>query len=406
MRAPGTDIEMNGALFLLTVNFLIAQLFCAFFLVISRRSRIPSAGRWFAAAFAVASLSAICEVVIRYADFDRLASFGAFSAVLSAILMIRVGIGRLYGVPSNLWAMAGILGISLPLNLMIYDLPRGTFSHSLGYQLPFAIAELICAGAVYRSGRRETADRILIGLLLLTAANFASKIYFSVEFSGGATAQAYLASTYALVSQSLSAVLVVSTGLTLLAVIVVEIMDDARANSEIDPLSGLFNRRGFNGHVSRILSRPVPAYPHCIILCDLDHFKAVNDTYGHTAGDQVIVSLGRMLKEHAPPEAICARFGGEEFAIFLPSTGETTGYLFAQGLRNSFSALAFPGLPDTVRLTASFGVCALAAGEDSIADAINGADAALYDAKNSGRNRVNRMRRATATGPEEWQAQA
>ena len=54
-----TDTEMNGALFLLTVNFLIAQLFCVFFLVISRRSRIPSAGRWFAAAFAVASLSAV-----------------------------------------------------------------------------------------------------------------------------------------------------------------------------------------------------------------------------------------------------------------------------------------------------------------------------------------------------------
>ncbi|MBP1856949.1 GGDEF domain-containing protein [Rhizobium herbae] len=397
---------MNGALFLLTVNFLIAQLFCVFFLVISRRSRIPAAGRWFAAAFAVASLSAIFEVVIRYADFDRLASFGAFSSVLSALLMIRVGLGRLYAVPSNVMVMTGFLGASLTLNLMIYDLPRGTFYHSLGYQLPFAIAELICAAAIYQSGRRETADRILIGLLLLTAANFVSKIYFSVKFSGGSTAQSYLSSVYALVSQSLSAVLVVSTGLTLLAVIVVEIMDDAKANSEIDPLSGLFNRRGFNERVKQVLARPMSAYPHCVVLCDLDHFKAVNDTYGHAAGDQVIMSLGRMLREHAPPEAICARFGGEEFAVFLPSTGETTGYLFAQGLRNSFSALAFEGLPDAVRLTASFGVCALDAAGDPIVDAINGADAALYDAKKSGRNRVNRTGRAAAANLEEWQAQA
>ncbi|WP_455271555.1 diguanylate cyclase [Rhizobium herbae] len=397
---------MNGALFLLTVNFLIAQLFCVFFLVISRRSRIPSAGRWFAAAFAVASLSAIFEVVIRYADIDRLASFGAFSSVLGALVMIRVGLGRLYGVPANVWAMTVLFGASLTLNLMIYDLPRGTFFHSLGYQMPFAIAELICAIAVYRSGRRETADRILMALLLLTAGNFASKVYFAVAFSGGETAQAYLGSTYALVSQSLSAVLVVSTGLTLLAVIVVEIMDDAKANSEIDPLSGLLNRRGFDARVSQILARPMSAYPHCVIVCDLDHFKSVNDTYGHAAGDQVILSFGRMLAGHSPPEAICARFGGEEFAIFLPSTGEATGYLFAQGLRNTFSSLVIAGLPDTVRLSASFGVCALAAPGDSIADAIKGADAALYDAKKSGRNRVNRAGQTMTNSPQEWQAQA
>lgn len=397
---------MNGALFLLTVNFLIAQLFCVFFLVIARRSRIPAAGRWFAGAFAVASLCAIFEVAIRYADFDRLASFGAFSSLLGALLMIRVGIGRLYSVPSSVVSMTAILGASLTLNLLIYDLPRGTLYHSLGYQLPFIVAELMSAAAIYRSGRRETADMTLMALLLLTAAHFASKVYFAIIFVGGRTAESYLSSTYALVSQSLGAVLVVSTGLTLLAVIVVEIMDDAKANSEIDPLSGLFNRRGFNDRVNQILARPIAAYPHCVVLCDLDHFKSVNDTFGHAAGDQVILALGRMLKEQAPPEAICARFGGEEFAVFLPSTGETTGYLFAQGLRTTFSSLSFPGLPDDRRLTASFGVCALASANVPISDAINRADGALYDAKKSGRNRVNRARHPAAISFEEWQARA
>lgn len=112
-----------------------------------------------------------------------------------------------------------------------------------------------------------------------------------------------------------------------------------------------------------------------------------------------------MQKQHAPPEAICARFGCEEFAIFLSSTSETTGYLFAQGLRNSFSSQAFPDLPDSVRLTASFGVAVLSA-DEIIVDAINKADGALYDAKKSGRNRANRTREATATSLEHWQAQA
>ncbi|WP_426236300.1 GGDEF domain-containing protein [Pararhizobium sp. DWP1-1-3] len=121
----------------------------------------------------------------------------------------------------------------------------------------------------------------------------------------------------------------------------------------------------------------------------------------------MILTFGRLLAGHAPPEAICARFGGEEFAIFLPSTGEATGYLFAQGLRNNFSSLAIIGLPDTVRLSASFGVCALASPSQSIVDTIKGADAALYDAKKSGRNRVNRAGQATPASPKDgWQAQA
>lgn len=397
---------MNGALFLLTVNFLIAQLFCVFFLIITKRSRIPAAGRWFAAAFAVASLAAPFEVAIRYADFDRFASFGAFSTLLCALLMIRAGLGRLYAVPSNITVTACVIGVSMALNLLIYDLPRGTFAHSLGYQLPFIIAELLAAAVIYRSGRRSAADITLMAFLLLTAAHFASKIYFAVRFSGGSDAQSYLASTYALVSQSLGAVLVVSTGLALLAVIVVEIMDEAKANSLIDPLSGLFNRRGFDERVTQILARPISAYPHCVVLCDLDHFKSVNDTYGHAAGDGVIVAFSEMIRQHAPSEAVCARFGGEEFAVFLPSTGEPTGYLFAQGLRNGFSSLAFAGLPQAVRLSASFGLCEMTGIDDALGETIDRADAALYCAKKSGRNRVNRAESNSATKTAELQAQA
>lgn len=397
---------MDSALLLLTVNFLIAQLFCVFFVIISRRSRIPSAGRWFASAFAVASLSAVFEVLIRYTDFDRLGSFGAFSSMFCALFMIRVGLGRLYAVPLNIPLTTVVVGCALTLNLVIYDLPRSTLLHSFGYQLPFAVAELICAAAVYRSGRREAADLTLMGLLLLTAAHFISKAYFAVILGAGIHAQDYLSSAYALVSQSLGAVLVVSTGLTLLAVIVVDIMEEAKTNSEIDPLSALFNRRGFNERVNQILKRPMSPFPHCIILCDLDHFKVVNDTYGHAAGDQVIMAFASMLREHAPPGSICGRFGGEEFALFLPAAGETAGYLFAQGLRNNFASLEFPGLPPAVRVTASFGVCAIVSSEDCIADAIIRADEALYDAKKGGRNRVNRAQPAENGNRAHWPARA
>ncbi len=259
-----------------------------------------------------------------------------------------------------------------------------------GISFRFFVAAFASALAVYRSGRREKADLLLMGLLSATALQFLFKVYFSVTFGAGADAQSYLGSAYALISQSLSAVLVVSIGLTLLAVLVFEIMDEAKARSETDPLSALYNRRGFNERVARILARPVVTYPHCLIVCDIDHFKRVNDTHGHQVGDQVISAFGAMLIDRTPPEAICGRLGGEEFAIFLPRADEATGSLFAQGLRSEFASLSIPGIPEHQQLTASFGVCALTDANELFTDVMRRADAALYSAKKSGRNRVNR----------------
>ncbi len=389
---------MNGALFLLIVNFLIAQLFCVFFLVIAGRSQFPAAGRWFAVAFATASLAAVFELLIRIDDFDRLWSLGAFASLLMGVYFIRVGIGCIYSMPVNVGAALILFGISFAVNLMIFDLPRNSWAHALGYQLPFFAVEMISALAVYRSGRRASADRTLMILLSLTGLHFLSKSYFAV-MTAGPDAKAYLSSMYALVSQSLGAILVVSTGLTLLAVIVVGIMDEAKSRSEIDPLSGLLNRRGFFERVSRVLARPIAAFPHCVVLVDIDHFKSVNDTYGHFSGDHVISTLARTLQEHAPADAICARLGGEEFAVFLPSTGDATGYLYAQAVRGNFSSLRFSGLPDDVRLTASFGVCSMKDAREPIDMVLHLADKALYDAKRNGRNRVVRADRSSPDAP-------
>lgn len=385
---------MNGALFLLIVNFLIAQLFCVFFLVIAGRSRFPAAARWFAGAFATASLAAIFEMLIRIDDLDRLWAFCAFSSLLLGVYFIRVGIGHIYSFPINVGGALLLFGLSLTVNLAIFDLPRNSWAHALGYQLPFFIVEVVSALAVYRSGRRAVADKTLMILLMLTGLHFLSKSYFAVIMAGP-DAKAYLSTAYALVSQSLGAILVVSTGLTLLAVIVVEIMDEAKFRSEVDPLSSLLNRRGFFERVNQVLARPIGAFPHCVVLIDIDHFKAVNDTYGHFSGDQVIVRLAQTLLEQAPADAICARLGGEEFAVFLPSTGDATGYLYAQAVRGNFSAQKFAGMPDDVRLTASFGVCLMKDAREPIDTILHLADNALYEAKRSGRNRVVRSSRAS-----------
>src|SRR5690606_38771578 len=100
----------------------------------------------------------------------------------------------------------------------------------------------------------------------------------------GTTAKDYITTDYSLISQSATGVMVVAAGLMLLSVLVLEIMADERTNSELDALSSLLNRRGFENRVMSLL-REMPHGPHSVILCDLDHFKKINDTYGHHCGD-------------------------------------------------------------------------------------------------------------------------
>src|SRR5690606_23545755 len=119
-----------------------------------------------------------------------------------------------------------------------------------------------------------------------------------------------------------------------------------------------------------------------------DHFKRVNDTYGHDGGDRVIAAFGGLLKAHLPKSAVAARMGGEEFIAFLPDTDIVGAHGLAQALR---TAMAAPGFTDTkagLTPTASFGVAGQIPGE-SLYETMRRADCALYQAKKAGRNRVH-----------------
>ena len=375
---------MSGAGFLLAVNFLIAQCFCMFFLAVSAKSRNRVAARWFAATYAVASLSTIFEFLVAYLPPAKLWAILAFAAMLGGMLMLRVGVGQLYGLKTNRAWLVAIFSAFVALDYFIYELPRGTLAHALPYQMPFAVTLGMSAYAVWRARPTNFVDRALIVLLALTSVHFVAKAFAAVFAGSGATAKDYLASQFALVSQSMGAVLIVTVGLMLLCVLVLEIVADEKVNAEIDPLSGLLNRRGFDNRIDALLAG---AGPHGLILCDIDHFKAVNDTYGHQGGDCAIRAFGEALSVAAPPGALVARIGGEEFALFLPKTGREATLLFAQTLRATRAVAPIPGLPPAARITASFGVADVTRGEP-LRFAMRRADDALYAAKNAGRDCV------------------
>lgn len=375
---------MNGAVFFLVVNFIVALSFSAVFVVVARRSQSRTAAMWLGTGFGVASISAICELLVAYTDQPRLWALGAFATVLIGMVMLTIGVGEMYRRRIDARITAIFVATSLFVAFVIYDLPRGTVLQAFLYQGPFAMVVLAGAFVVLLARQRTAIDQFLGLLLLTTGMHFFMKAGLAVALGAGTTAKDYVQTNYALISQSLTAVLMVAVGLTLLAKLVLEILAIQRTESEIDSLSGLANRRGFDRQVHALLRNDAPG-PHAIILCDLDHFKRINDTYGHHVGDTVIQAFAECLARHAPQRSVVGRLGGEEFALFLPDMEVDDAVQLAQQLRRE--SMSLPLHPHTLSVTASFGIAQVSLPTD-LADAMRRADQALYRAKDAGRNRV------------------
>jgi diguanylate cyclase (GGDEF)-like protein len=126
-----------------------------------------------------------------------------------------------------------------------------------------------------------------------------------------------------------------------------------------------------------------------VLLVDLDHFKAINDTYGHSYGDTVLREVGQAFVRHCRSSDLCARYGGEEFAILLPETQLAEAQLVSGRLCNAVQNLTFTQAAQEVHVTASFGIaCVDTTDPQALEVLMEQADQALYMAKHNGRNRV------------------
>jgi diguanylate cyclase (GGDEF)-like protein len=169
----------------------------------------------------------------------------------------------------------------------------------------------------------------------------------------------------------------------------VGLMRQLSYQANVDELTGLLNRRQLmkmaarEVEISRRSGRPLG-----VILIDLDHFKEVNDTFGHAAGDEVLKNVAECFRKGLRSVDLPGRYGGEEFAVFLPGADLEATLRVAERLRESLAS--WPVLPqdEGFRITASFGVCAASAREMTLDQLLAVADQALYRAKAGGRNRV------------------
>jgi diguanylate cyclase (GGDEF)-like protein len=157
-----------------------------------------------------------------------------------------------------------------------------------------------------------------------------------------------------------------------------------------DPLTGLYNRRYLSEFLPRELARSGRnTTPVAVILIDLDHFKRVNDSFGHEAGDIVLTTVGNLLKSNVRGSDIACRYGGEEFALILPETGADSAARRADDIRLAIAALHLSHAGKSLgKITASFGLALFPDHAQDTDELLRAADVALYAAKGAGRNRV------------------
>lgn len=167
----------------------------------------------------------------------------------------------------------------------------------------------------------------------------------------------------------------------------------------LDPMTGLYNRRYAKPFLDRVThSAAANGEKFAVMLADLDHFKRINDVYGHPAGDAVLIEAARRMQQVLGPADLLARVGGEEFMAVLPGASEAGAGIAAVALCNAINGTPFevPGAAEPVKVTISIGAVMGGGSQHSSAAAlVEKADQALYNAKNAGRNQVTLSRECT-----------
>ncbi|MEM9533629.1 MAG: diguanylate cyclase, partial [Pseudomonadota bacterium] len=187
----------------------------------------------------------------------------------------------------------------------------------------------------------------------------------------------------------------IGMGLFTVLILASDLSEDMQAQARSDQLTGILNRRGFNEACRGLIARARRASePLSLALCDIDHFKQVNDRYGHTAGDRALKNLVAVVNRELRSGDVFARMGGEEFAIVLPATDADGAFGVTERIRHRLATSEVTSGSSTFTITASFGITELMPADRNIYHLVRRGDRALYAAKQSGRDRsvINRDR--------------
>ena len=307
-------------------------------------------------------------------------------SLFSGHFLLVWGVASLFGkkFPRLLFGLTAILTTGVVVYTNLSSSPFWLrYSAVSGF---IVLIALICTWLTWRA-RSHRVDIVVATVFLAQAAVTLNRIVqICMSDVDLATRSAFKSSHFASSMQTENAIFAIVIGLALFARYSVTLVMQLNRLAETDPLTGLFNRRAFEAKVPAMRTASAPL-PTGLIVCDIDHFKQVNDTYGHDVGDAVLKTVARLLRNVAGERSICARLGGEEFCILLPESNAEMTRLLAARLRVAVEMQQMVCSGRKFGLTASFGYCELAP-DDDLRVAMAYADAAVYQAKADGRNLV------------------
>ncbi len=299
---------------------------------------------------------------------------------------------------SGLYRRAGLQGgIGPLLSIGLFGVALSTIAvlqfNDLNLRLYLSNATLgvlwgIGAWRLRKNARDGGLEKLILLVMLAICMQFIGLTAVTLNLSGILTPENYNGSLHWRVVNFSTAISSLVLALTLIGMCASDLLKQVTLIANQDVLTGLNTRRAFEAKTDQVMLKldrtPLPV---SLLIIDIDHFKLVNDQFGHPVGDRVIARLGGLLEMRMRVSDFAGRLGGEEFSVLLWNTDQSGARLFAEEIRSTFSTMPIDGVPDETQITVSVGFAEVQEREtyDSL---YNRADQALYVAKRKGRNRV------------------
>ena len=294
----------------------------------------------------------------------------------------RVGQKAFLGVQTAVYLVAASMLI-LAVFLSQDAGPRLVISNTgYGIMLLVGVVSLLAAP------RRRLSDNLVIGVLAINALDFLVRPSLTLLVEGQINVAAYHESIYFSLINLVLSVKAVVTATVLVAACVADYLAQLKESALHDDLTGLKSRAAFETDARDMMERGFDENrPVTLLIADIDHFKRVNDIWGHQAGDTAIMNFGSLFEDTVRGCDVSARVGGEEFCVVVWNCSLADGARLAERIRIAFAQMQHHGIGPGIHLTASFGVAQMRNGE-RYETLFARADAALYQAKENGRNVV------------------
>lgn len=361
---------------------IVFMMLSLFFLVLWR-AKLASSWQWSAGFFQTCSGFALSTFPIE-PHFDQLASgivFVGAAYCYGSALMIH------FGTDLRLSARRGVaFAFLVPHAYFIFIDPN---LRIVLFVIEMVFAALIIVAVVSVIDRAKAlADRFLVFACVLIVVDCLIRgIVFTFIYPTSEDMSDFVRSAYNLSVHVTTLTVCLLFPFAAISALSLQAVEKQRQAAARDPLTGLLNRRGFEAAVQEMTRAGFMR--GSVLIVDIDHFKRINDGYGHDAGDRVIIEVARRLEKQSDNHLRLARFGGEEFVVLLGNTSEAAAETWAEAMRSELKGAGYAvGLP--LEVSASFGVSEIDELQHGITAAIKNADAALYAAKKSGRDRVTR----------------